>query len=361
MDGNKKIAIQKKTKVYVMAPSNTFTGGPELLHQLADDIKKIYKVNIKMFYLPLTDSNPIHKNFTKYKIDYSSLIEDDKKNILIIPEHYIFLKHSLKYKNIKKILWWLSIDNYFGYKFRNDYNKFFRSLIKIPFNLVKFFNKITNYHLGNLTYHSYLKFIYKYSNLNNFKELKQVDWHFSQSKYGINFLKKYFKNLKYLSDYQREEITKSSRLKNFNKKNLICFSSKSSDFIKSIESFHKQNMIKLSGLNDKQIINIYKKTKIYIDFGYHPGKDRMPREAVLFNNCIITNKKGSAKNNIDIPISKKYKFDETKSNLVQINNLILRIFKQHKKELKNFKNYKKIVLNERNKFLKDLKKIFIKN
>ena len=56
-------------------------------------------------------------------------------------------------------------------------------------------------------------------------------------------------------------------------------------------------MIKLSGFNTKQIINIYNKTKVYLDFGYHPGKDRMPREAALFNNCIITNKKGSAKIN----------------------------------------------------------------
>ena len=35
-----------------------------------------------------------------------------------------------------------------------------------------------------------------------------------------------------------------------------------------------------------------------------PWKDKMPREAVLFNNCIITNLKGSAKNNQDIPIKK---------------------------------------------------------
>ena len=48
-------------------------------------------------------------------------------------------------------------------------------------------------------------------------------------------------------------------------------------------------MIKLSGFNSKQIINIYNKTKVYLDFGYHPGKDRMPREAALFNNCIIIN------------------------------------------------------------------------
>ena len=44
----------------------------------------------------------------------------------------------------------------------------------------------------------------------------------------------------------------------------------------------------------------------------------MPREAVLFNNCIITNKKGSAKNSFDIPIKEKYKFFESQKNLVFI-------------------------------------------
>ena len=35
----------------------------------------------------------------------------------------------------------------------------------------------------------------------------------------------------------------------------------------------------------------------------------MPREAAIFNNCIITNiLKGSAKNKFDIPINKKFKF-----------------------------------------------------
>ena len=63
MDGNKKIIIKKKTKVFVLAPANTFTGGPELLHQVAADIKKIFKVNVKMVYLPILENNPVHKNF----------------------------------------------------------------------------------------------------------------------------------------------------------------------------------------------------------------------------------------------------------------------------------------------------------
>ena len=40
MDGNKKIVINKKSIIYIMAPANAFTGGPELLHQIAINIKK---------------------------------------------------------------------------------------------------------------------------------------------------------------------------------------------------------------------------------------------------------------------------------------------------------------------------------
>ena len=108
----------------------------------------------------------------------------------------------------------------------------------------------------------------------------------SQSIYASNYLKKFLKNIKFLSDYQRQDI-----LKNINKKrkekNIICYSHKSNKFIKKLKIYIILKLIKLSGFNTNQLINIYKKTKIYMDFGYHPGKDKMPREAVLFDNCIF--------------------------------------------------------------------------
>ena len=54
-------------------------------------------------------------------------------------------------------------------------------------------------------------------------------------------------------------------------------------------------------MSANQVINIFKRTKIYIDFGYHPGKDKMPREAVLFNNCVITNQKAVLKIHMIFP------------------------------------------------------------
>lgn len=356
----KKIVLKRTTKIYVMAPSKSFTGGPEVLHQVALALKKKFKQSTFMFYLP-ESFNPVHQNFQKYNLKFANKIEDKKENILIIPEHYSFIQHALKYKNIKKILWWLSVDNYFGYKIRTDFNKFIRSFIKIPFNFLKTLNLITNYSFGLVTYHDYLKFIYSFINLEKLSEFRDIDLHLCQSYYAYNFLKKYFKNIAYLSDYQREEILLNSKKKYTNKKNQICYSNKSNAFIKKISKFTNYKMIELKGFNNKQIINIFKKTKIYLDFGYHPGKDRMPREAVLFNNCIITNRRGSAKNNNDIPINKRYKFYERNSNLIKIKNTIDGIFNNYKKEIKHFTNYKRKILNEKKIFYQDLEKIFKKN
>jgi len=41
---------------------------------------------------------------------------------------------------------------------------------------------------------------------------------------------------------------------------------------------------------------------VYVDLGHHPGKDRMPREAALQQCVVITGKRGSAANDIDVPL-----------------------------------------------------------
>ena len=357
----KKIVLRKKTKIYILAPTNSSTGGPECLHQLALNLKDIYKIhNVYMVYLPLINSNPIHKNYKKYNINFTNVIEDNIDNLLIIPEHYMFLNYALKYKKIKKVIWWLSVDNYFGFKFKNENHKFIRSIIKIPFNIISVFNFLTNYRYGILTIQEYLKFYYKRINLSEQKELKQASFNFMQSHYAFEFFKKKLKNIKILYDYLNQNITRGSKSKKYYKKNLICYSHKSNRFIEILKKETNNKFIKLQNLNQQQIINIFKKTKIYIDFGFHPGKDKMPREAVLFNNCIITNKKGSAKNSFDIPIKEKYKFFESQKNLVFIKKMINDIFNNYQKELKNFEKYKLKIISEKKVFRKNLKNIFLK-
>jgi len=57
---------------------------------------------------------------------------------------------------------------------------------------------------------------------------------------------------------------------------------------------------------------------MYIDFGTHPGKDRIPREAALRNCIVLTNRNGAADNNVDVPIPNEYKIHSVLSNLGKI-------------------------------------------
>ena len=332
---SKKIILKKKSKIYILAPAKTFTGGPECLHQLAFYLKKIFKIPIFIYYLPNDLKKPTHKNFKHYNIDYTNVIEDQKENILIMPEHYLYLKTGLNYSNIQKIIWWLSIDNYFGFRFKYQNHKFVRSIIKIPLKLITIFNKLTNFYFGIFTYHDYLKLIYKLSKLNNHKEINQASFHFMQSNYAYEFLKNKVNNVFLLYDFQNKKKLANSK-KKIKKENLICYSNKSNEFINLLKESSNKIFIELKGLTTKEIIQVFQKSKVYIDFGYHPGKDKMPREAAIFENCIITNLKGSAGNKFDIPINKKFKFKQTYSDLNKINSTIDSFFDNYKENLNFF-------------------------
>ena len=79
-----RITFNKIKKIYILAPSKTYTGGPEALHQLAFTIKNKTKYkNVSMYYLPNSTSNSTHSNFKKYNLPVAKKIEDSVDNLLI--------------------------------------------------------------------------------------------------------------------------------------------------------------------------------------------------------------------------------------------------------------------------------------
>lgn len=343
-----------KKKIYLMAPSNFFTGGPLSTHQFGKIIETQSNYDVYIYYTPKINTNPVHKEFKKFKLKYTFKIEDKKENILIIPEHYPALQEALKYNKIKKVIWWLSVDNYINSKFRAENNRIIRGIIKIPYFVIYIFNKITFFTFGIFTLKDYLKKYYKFFNFNSFKELTQSRIHLAQSNYALNFINDKLRNIKKLliEDQQRNLYIKIYKQKknliNKSKKNIVSYNAtKSNEFINSIINYDKKiTFVPIRGLTSKQMTNLLIKSKIYIDYGYHPGKDRAPREAALFDNCIITNLKGSAKFYKDIPIPHNFKFEEKRKNLIKINKLIYSIFNNYSKKLKKMEKYKKKILNE---------------
>lgn len=67
------------------------------------------------------------------------------------------------------------------------------------------------------------------------------------------------------------------------------------------------NFQPLSGKSRDELKRIFLTSKVYIDFGHHPGRDRIPREAASQGCIVICRSVGSAENQLDVPIPAKYK------------------------------------------------------
>ena len=355
-----KLNISKETIIYIMAPANIDTGGPKDLHQLGCELKNLGK-KVFMYYFPENQTNPVNNNYKIYNLPFVNKIVDNEKNILIVPEINTTIQLSRKYHNIQKVLWWLSLDFFFITKFHDNNSKFLRSLIKIPFNLINLFNSLTRNLFGNLSLSKYLKFIYLFYPFANIAKVDGINMNLSQSEYQYKVLKTKEINSLLLKDYIREEyLDAAKKISIKDKKNIICYNpTKSSKFMKKIiEDNSSIKFIPLAGYNIRELIKILSKSKIYMDFGFHPGVDHLPREAGILKNCIITNKEGSAFYQDAVPIGIEFKFDEKRKNLILIKNKIIRIFDNFETEIDFFNNYRKRIKDEKNVFKKQVNDIF---
>ena len=116
--------------------------------------------------------------------------------------------------------------------------------------------------------------------------------------------------------------------------------------------------IPLINYNIDELIKVLSNSKIYMDFGFHPGVDHLPREAAILKNCVLTNKEGSANYFDAVPINENFKFEEKRNNLVNIRNKIDNIFNNFETEILNFDTYRKNLQREKKIFKEQVDKIF---
>ncbi len=330
------------------------------MHQLAAELKNLGK-NVFMYYYPDNIEDPVHENLKFYDVPFTRTIEDLDKNILVVAEVNDQILVSKKFKNIQKVLFWMSLDHFFITHYQQNFSKYVKSTIKIPFYIINKFNEITKNYFGNLSLAKYLKIVYLNFPFSNLVKKKDFKLNLAQSYYQYKVLSSKNVESHYLNDFIRGEFFQAAKdLSLKHKENIICYNPvKSSSFMKRImESNSNFKFIPLYNYSIKEVIEILSKSKIYIDFGYHPGVDGLPREAAILKNCILTNKEGSAFYSEAVPINEKYKFDEKKKNLIKITKMITNIFENFEEELKNFDNYVDILEKEETIFKSRVANIF---
>ncbi len=335
--------IYKDTKVYVAAPAAGATGGPELLHQLAYHLRNYLNIATYMFYYPTNHPNPIHPEYKIYNNPFVREIEDDKDNILIVPEVKSGLDFLGKYEKIRKIIWWLSVDNFYLSTAQNYKKNFF-----------------SKYDISEIA----LKKLKIQLNLRKFEMIVNVDFHLVQSFYAKEHLEEAGiskEKILYLSDYLNKDFL-SIQTDLSKKENIVVFNPKKGFLFtkKIIQAAPNMKFVPLINMTRQQVIETLQKAKVYIDFGNHPGKDRIPREAAILGCCVITGKRGSAAYFEDVAIPGSYKFEDKKENIQKIIEKIKDCLENFEEKYKDFDYYRQVIKYEPQKFVKDLKKIFVK-
>lgn len=339
------LKIDRNTKIFVFCPGDHVTGGTELLHQLVDRLNK-YLLDAYIIYTPNTDAK-IPDPYSHYNIKTANTIIDDSQNIIVFSEGGF--DNAFEIKKAQIILWWLSVDNFF-YQSTHFLSIYDYLNWNVKFGLNLFMCRIA-------------ALILKWRNpllVRSVRELKNLNVvNCYQSEYARLFLlTKGFSKLFKLSDYINSEFVKPNLT--LKREDIVLYNPKKGlKYTQSIiEAASFAKWIPLIGLTRQELLNTFNKSKLYIDFGNHPGKDRIPREAALNGCCVITGLKGSAKFFEDVSIPSKYKIDEKRTSVSDIAALIQEIIINYESHINDFAYYRNNILREEKEFEYQIKCLF---
>lgn len=344
----------KYNKIYVFAPYKHATGGVELSHQLVDYLRNkgesAFIVYVKKNSLMIVDGDTdVTAEYFRYNVKVESQIEDSGDNIMVLPE--IYFDFILKFRNIRIGCWWMSVDN------RYDYVSFWPYFMHRKSLLLKFKVLIKHFFFGEFN-------LYKNTNKDLVTNGSRII-HFYQSHYAYQHLLNLgIKNVRPLSDYINVELSSSISNKEQNRDDVILYNpSKGYRFVKKIiDAMPGNNFVALRGFTRQQLLSLMQKSKLYIDFGEFPGKDRLPREAVINGCCVITGRCGASKYFEDVPICDDYKFSVGFFEYRSVKKIVkkIRYVLEHYEECTlDFNNYRDQVLHEQADFYKEIEDIFI--
>ena len=328
------------SKIYIFCPAGCATGGPEALHQLG------YHLNLQGFnafmcyYLTPDSKGIVHANYEKYQVPYVTAlqVENKREHIIILPETYLSPIFKSKYSLVRKAIWWLSVTNYHitqqNYIDHISRKRFFTIRKAIGSFKIASFKKLKRERILNIG-HSYFSMLYLKEN--GIEPVGQISDYMNNAFFELAG-----------SEAKKEDI-------------IIYNPKKNDEFLGEIIGLTPHlNWKPLEGMTPKQVADWMNRAKLYIDFGYHPGKERMPREACIMRCCMIIGKTGSAAYQADMPIPEKYRFEKVKEEIPNIIERIEDCLANYDQLADDFKSYRQVLHGEKEKFIEDIKKVFIK-
>lgn len=236
-------------KLVVVCPALAVTGGPEALHQLVHMANRVEFGSASILYAPfngyVTPAQYLHYQCPTILRDQ---VPDDA--LVVLPE--IWPDFAASFVN-RCALWWLSV--------------------------------------GNFGSHGQMN-------------LEGISLHLCQSQYSFNHVKNTLMvEPIMLTDWVDVEKVETVRLPR-----VAVNPAKDAGLLRLFVDSKKFDVLELRGMNKVEVSTALHASQIYVDFGNHPGRDRLPREAALAGCTVLSTFLGSACLWDDMPLPDECKF-----------------------------------------------------
>lgn len=360
--------------IYMVVPAHVYTGGPTALFQLCHYLNKHFGIDARIAFINIREEgNPIHPCYKKFECQWLPLkkVKDDPGNIIIFPETLTNLVDKFRFS--KKVIYWLAVDNFFLSRYPTSKISKFLFLVRTFPNILRFLYIPDKRILLWNDYKQYIAYdeIVKVMENGALQEfLSKIDLHIAQSIYARNFLIKLGvdkERIPILREPLEEEFL-NAKINYDKKEDIVAFNARKAFSIvdRILSKLKKRNktlkIIPLMNVGKEGMIKTLGKSKVFVDIGLHPGRDRPPREAAVLGNIVIVNRRGGCYFFEDCPIPGEYKIycrdlacrDLNINNTVNLIEDCLENYHQHINKFQEFREY---VKNEVNLYLKDLENL----
>ena len=324
-------------RFYIFTPADVCSGGPEALHQLAYYMRKLGMEAYTVYYtyLGFPEAQTIER-YKQYEVEVVTFdeIEDEDGNYVIAPENAPWCLNS--FKKAQKCIWWLSLH-------ANEVTK------------GSFCDRV------GLMKHRLLQKDMSYYRHVDFNPVKC--WHLCGSKHTYLYVREQYKKSKV--DYLVEPISLDFLKKGnadllLERNGMVLYNpAKPSNIMKELLERGKFKYVPLKGFTPDGLAEMYKKAKLYVDFGEFGGPERMPKEAVYFGCNILVANHNAAANDFDVAIPQKYKVDDNET-AEQIEKRIDDMLVDYEVQNVDFLPFKQKVEGLESNFMSQLENIFMK-
>lgn len=275
----------------IACPAYMATGGPEALHQLAHAARSL-GIDARMVYLDRgkdLSRNPTAEPYRIYAPVVDAALADDAGTLVVMPE--TATHRLLPLRRAQRAIWWLSMDNH-GAVVESDRARWRRRWWK------RWSGRSMPLHF-------------------DLDRSEPGIHHLAQSAYARQTLAAHgIDGVLMLTDYLRDDfLAQAARggVATARQPRRVAYNPK-----KGLEATQaliaaaadRFEFVPIQHMTPAQVVELLSSASVYIDFGHHPGRDRIPREAVACGCRVLTGRRGAAGNAVDIPVSAALKIDE---------------------------------------------------